>query len=318
MLKTPPSTTPFEAHHGREANTALKNLTKKPTLRNLNWENVIRSKPACLDERDPIAQAMPEPMDTNWGIRSDTEYDQINRLIPLKLAEDQAANQDDEPGIVRAPSDPVEITPAVVMQRTGERNMNRYRPLNSNINTQSEHTIEMSNSAVLRKSGVALKKAKVLKKKRAPGQIAAPPTPWDLKRKLLTSSSQPSSSKGTRGTFHSTVGKKSRFQNLEIVEDSESDAEDHLPLIATKRTLGTAGVSVKAPAPEDDEFRNYGNNPLRLLGTMDVLLETNGWVNYANIRVTGGSRPSIIGRDLMPNLGLQIVQKAPEENVMTV
>ena len=51
---------------------------------------------------------------------------------------------------------------------------------------------------------------------------------------------------------------------------------------------------------------------------MEVLLETNGWVTNANIRVIGGSRPSIIGRDLMPNLGLQIVQKAPEENVMLV
>ena len=75
---------------------------------------------------------------------------------------------------------------------------------------------------------------------------------------------------------------------------------------------------MKAPTPEDDEFRDYGNNPLRLLGTMDVLLETNGWVTNANIRVIGGSRPSIIGRDLMPNLGLQIVQKTPEENVMSV
>ena len=29
-----------------------------------------------------------------------------------------------------------------------------------------------------------------------------------------------------------------------------------------KRTLGTAGVSVKAPAPEDDEFRDYGKTIL--------------------------------------------------------
>ena len=225
--------TPFEAHHGREANTVLRNLTKKTTLRNLNWENVIRSKSACLDERDPISQAKPEPMDTNWGIGSDTEYDQMNRRIPLKLADDQAANQDDEPGIVRAPSDPVEIPPAVVMQRTGERNINRYRPLNCDIDNQSEHTIEMSNGAVLRKSGVALKKANVMNKV-VPGQIAAPQAPWDLKRKLLTSSSKPSSSKGT-------MGKKSRFQNLEIMQDSESDAEDHLPLITTKQAKPTSG-----------------------------------------------------------------------------
>ena len=40
------------------------------------------------------------------------------------------------------------------MQKTGERNMNRYKPLKSSILNQSEHTIKMSNRAVLRKSGV--------------------------------------------------------------------------------------------------------------------------------------------------------------------
>ena len=83
-------------------------------------ENVIRSKSACLEERDPNAQAMPEPMDTNWGIRSDTNYDRKNRRHPLRLAEDQAGNHDDEPGIVRAPNYPAEVPPAVVMQKTGE------------------------------------------------------------------------------------------------------------------------------------------------------------------------------------------------------
>ena len=85
-----------------------------------------------------------------------------------------------------------------------------------------------------------------------------------------------------------------------------------------KRTLGTAGVNVKEPAPEDDELKDCGNNPLQLLGTMDVSLETNGWVTEARIKVIGGNRPSIIGRDLMPNLGLQIVQRTPEQKVMSV
>ena len=35
--------TPIEAHHDREANTVLRNLTKKPTLWNLNKKNVKRS-----------------------------------------------------------------------------------------------------------------------------------------------------------------------------------------------------------------------------------------------------------------------------------
>ena len=51
---------------------------------------------------------------------------------------------------------------------------------------------------------------------------------------------------------------------------------------------------------------------------MNVSLETNGWVTDANIKVIGGNTPSIIGRDLMPNLGLQTVQRTPEEKVMSV
>ena len=66
--------TPFEAHHGREANTVLRNLTKKPSLRNLNWLDVLKSKSACFDKQDAKAQQMPKPADTNWGMRSDNEY----------------------------------------------------------------------------------------------------------------------------------------------------------------------------------------------------------------------------------------------------
>ena len=156
----------------------------------------------------------------------------------MRLAEDQATNQDNEPGIVRAPNEPAEKPPAVVMQKTVEGNMNRYKPLKSSIVNQSEQTIKMSNGAVLGKSGVALKKAKI-PKKRAPGQIAAPPTPWDVKRKLLTRSSQPSSSKGTTGTYQRTIGKRSRFQILETAEDSKSDKEDYLPLATTRQAVET-------------------------------------------------------------------------------
>ena len=59
----------------------------------------------------------------------------------MKLAEDQAANQDIEPGIVRAPNEPADVPPAVVVQKTGERIMNRYKPLKSSIVNQSDHTI---------------------------------------------------------------------------------------------------------------------------------------------------------------------------------
>ena len=113
---------------------------------------------------------MPQPMDTNWGVRSDTEYDVKHRRHPMRLAEDRITNQDSEPGINRTTDAPATVTPPMVaMQLTGERNLNRYKPLKTNIISQSEHNIKMSNGAVLRKPGVELKRTRT-PKKRAPGQ----------------------------------------------------------------------------------------------------------------------------------------------------
>ena len=89
---------------------------------------------------------------------------------------------------------------------------------------------------MLRKSGVALKRT-TIQMRRAPGQTAAPPTPWDLKRKLLAN--QPSSSKGTAGALQRTVGKRSKLQIRDNVEDSESDEDDYLPLATTRQAIET-------------------------------------------------------------------------------
>ena len=59
--------TPFKAHHGREANKVVGNLTKKPSLRKLNCSNVIKSKSTSLDKRDPAAREIPSTVNTNWG-----------------------------------------------------------------------------------------------------------------------------------------------------------------------------------------------------------------------------------------------------------
>ena len=83
---------PFEAHHGREANTVLRNLTKKPSLQSLDWSRDITTKIACLDAADPNAPDMPRPADTNWSVRSDLAYDIKNRTHARRLTEDQSAN----------------------------------------------------------------------------------------------------------------------------------------------------------------------------------------------------------------------------------
>ena len=44
---------------------------------------------------------------------------------------------------------------------------------------------------------------------------------------------------------------------------------------------------------------------------MRMELASNGWSTTAVIKVIGGARPIIIGRDLMTLLGLQLVQRKP-------
>ena len=58
-----------------------------------------------------------------------------------------------------------------------------------------------------------------------------------------------------------------------------------------RRTLGTNGVHLSKLEPDDQDFRDYGNNPLSFLETMTVQLKSNGWKTVATIKVTGGNRP---------------------------
>ena len=51
------------------------------------------------------------------------------------------------------------------------------------------------------------------------------------------------------------------------------------------------------------------------MGKVTVTLEQNGWTTRAAINVIGGCRPSIIGRDLMHELGLMLVQAPTEQRV---
>ena len=70
--------------------------------------------------------------------------------------------------------------------------------------------------------------------------------------------------------------------------------------------------------PKDYQFRDYGNNSLKFLGKMVVTLQSNGWTTTATINVIGGCRPSIIGRDLMRELGLMLVQPSSEQGVHNI
>ena len=70
--------------------------------------------------------------------------------------------------------------------------------------------------------------------------------------------------------------------------------------------------------PKDDQSRDSGNNPLKLMGKMVVTLQSNGWTTCATINVIGGCRLSIIGLDLMQELGLMLVQAPAGQGVHNI
>ena len=85
-----------------------------------------------------------------------------------------------------------------------------------------------------------------------------------------------------------------------------------------KKTVGRTRINLKQDDMEDDAFRDYSNNRIKMLGRMEVELASNGWKTRAEVRVIGGTRPSIVGRDLMRKLGLQLMQADPRGAVMSI
>ena len=214
---------PFEAHHGREANTVLRNLTKKPSLQNLDCWRVIKTKNACLDNADPNANDMPHPADTNWAVRLDLAYDISNRSHARRLTPDQSTNQDDEPSNFKSAGPSGQPRPSgLLFQRTGNCNRKRYKQLHSKIKSESAHTLTLNNGVVLRKSGVATK-SKPEKIKTGSKSIVLPPTPREVKE---------------RATKRIAPQKQQREKSGRRFENSGSDSEDtdDLPIISVKRT----------------------------------------------------------------------------------
>ena len=84
-----------------------------------------------------------------------------------------------------------------------------------------------------------------------------------------------------------------------------------LTLDDLKKTVGRAGINLKQDDIEDDEFRDYSNNRIKMLERMELELASNGRKTKAEVRVFGGTRPSIVGRDLMGKIGLQLIQADP-------
>ena len=73
-----------------------------------------------------------------------------------------------------------------------------------------------------------------------------------------------------------------------------------------KATLGKTNIKLQ---PSQDEFLDYKNNRTHILGKVAVTMALNGWAAPAQVSVISGNHQSILGRDLMGTLDLELVQR---------
>ena len=145
-------------------------MTKKPSLKNLNWKNVINQKLSCLDK----ASGLPEvKKNLDWEKHSDLVYAPENRMTPRVLNENELIETDVDPMAKEVDPKAQEIPKApewlkrhrrtsttTVYQRTGKtdpKDPRRYKRLPLKIEKLTKHTVQMKKGSLLRRSGVSFR-----------------------------------------------------------------------------------------------------------------------------------------------------------------
>ena len=72
-----------------------------------------------------------------------------------------------------------------------------------------------------------------------------------------------------------------------------------------KATLGKTNIQLQ---PSQDEFLDYKNKRIHILGKEAVTMALNGWAAPAQVSVISENHQSTLGRNLMGTLGLELVQ----------
>ena len=67
--------------------------------------------------------------------------------------------------------------------------------------------------------------------------------------------------------------------------------------------------------PSQEEYLDYKNNRIHILGKVAVTISLNGWAAPAQVSVIAGNHQLILGRDLMGTLGLELVQRGKEMGI---
>ena len=81
-----------------------------------------------------------------------------------------------------------------------------------------------------------------------------------------------------------------------------------------RKTVGRAGINLKQDDTEADEFGDYSNNRIKMLGRMELELACNGWKTKAEVRVFDGETRTPVdasrskgGSDEHPGDGRQFI-----------
>ena len=227
--------TPFEAYLGREAKTALRNSTKKPPLKNLNWKNVINQKLSGLDKASGLSEV---ELNLDWDKRSDLVYAPENRKTPRVLDENNLIETDVDSKVKEVNPKAQELPKArewlkrhktsttTVYQRTGKTDPNdprRYKRLPLKIEKLTKHTVQKKKGSLLRRSGVSFRSAAEESRieKGTNANTPGPSKPTEQKRQAEKSIGNQLEMKRAQTTSENRKTKKKR-----IVESSEDESDE--------------------------------------------------------------------------------------------
>ena len=163
--------TPFEAYHGREANTAFRFLTKKPSSKNLNWDNVVNQKLSCSDKANNHPDV---ELTLDWEKRSDLVYAPEQRKNPRFLDYEEQIETDPKVPEIAEPKAKGgapkprgwlkrhKTSTTTVYEKTGKldpKDSRRYKRLPLKIEKLTKHMVQMEKGSLLRRSGVSFRSA---------------------------------------------------------------------------------------------------------------------------------------------------------------
>ena len=124
---------------------------------------------------------MPHLAETNWAVRSNHKYDIRKQNYPRKPTDEEQLNNGAQSS-ARKRGKSAELLSGrsgQIYQHTGDRNLNRYRLVTSNLKSEKMHMLTTKNGAFVRTSRVAA--SKTATKKKTPRGVPKSPTPKDVR-----------------------------------------------------------------------------------------------------------------------------------------